>query len=71
MVASLGGGGAGAGYFANAFDDLIEEFGNYLNAAGDNMHWMAGANRAVECRLSCCDLDCDCRNWLWFYCRSR
>ena len=43
MVASLGGGGAGAGYFANAFDDLIEEFGNYLNAAGDNMHWMAGA----------------------------
>jgi type IV secretion system protein VirB6 len=43
MVAGLGGGGAGAGYFASAFDDLIEEFGNYLNAAGDNMHWMAGA----------------------------
>lgn len=43
MVAGLGGGGAGASYFAEAFDDLIEEFGDYLNAAGDNMHWMAGA----------------------------
>jgi hypothetical protein len=43
MVAGLGGGGAGSAYFAAAFDDLIEEFGNYLNAAGDNMHWMAGA----------------------------
>ena len=39
IVGGLGGGGAGPSYF----DDLIEEFGNYLNAAGDNMHWMAGA----------------------------
>jgi type IV secretion system protein VirB6 len=43
MIAGLGGGGAGSAYFAAAFDDLIAEFGNYLNAAGDNMHWMAGA----------------------------
>lgn len=43
MVAGLGGGGAGAGYFADAFDNLIEKFGEYLDAAGDNMHWMAGA----------------------------
>ena len=43
MIAGLGGGGAGSAYFATAFDDLIGEFGSYLNAAGDNMHWMAGA----------------------------
>lgn len=43
MVTGLGGGGAGADYFADAFDALIQEFGDYLDAAGDNMHWMAGA----------------------------
>ncbi len=51
MVAGLGGGGAGASYFAEAFDDLIEEFGDHLNAAGDNMHWMAGALIGALCGL--------------------
>lgn len=43
LVASVGGGGAGASYFAAEFDDLIEQFAGYLNAIGDNLGWMTGA----------------------------
>lgn len=44
LVASVGGGEPGpSGTFAEEFDDLIEELGEYLNAAGSNLNWMAGA----------------------------
>ena len=43
LVASIGGGGAGASYFAAEFDKLIEQFAGYLNAIGDNLGWMTGA----------------------------
>lgn len=43
LVASVGGGGAGASYFAAEFDKLIEQFAMYLNAIGDNLGWMTGA----------------------------
>ena len=44
LVASIGGGVPGpSGTFAEEFDDIIEQFGNYLNAAGSELNWMAGA----------------------------
>lgn len=43
LVASVGGGGAGASHFAGEFDDLIEQFSAYLNAIGNNLGWMTGA----------------------------
>ncbi len=44
LVASVGGGEPGpSGTFAEEFDQLIEELGEYLNAAGANLNWMAGA----------------------------
>lgn len=44
LVASVGGGVPGpSGTFAEEFDDLIEALGNYLNAAGSELNWMAGA----------------------------
>lgn len=44
LVASVGGGEPGpSGTFAEEFDQLIEELGEYLNAAGSNLNWMAGA----------------------------
>lgn len=44
LVASVGGGTPGpSGTFAEEFDVLIEELGNYLNAAGSQLNWMAGA----------------------------
>ena len=48
LVASVGGGTPGpSGTFAEEFDGIIEEFGNYLNAIGDSLHWMVGALMAV------------------------
>ncbi|MEN8950651.1 type IV secretion system protein [Planktotalea arctica] len=44
LVASVGGGSPGpSGTFAEEFDRLIEELGDYLNAAGSELNWMAGA----------------------------
>lgn len=44
LVASVGGGTPGpSGTFAEEFDRLIEELGEYLNAAGSELNWMAGA----------------------------
>lgn len=44
LVASVGGGAPGpSGTFAEEFDLLIEELGDYLNAAGSSLNWMAGA----------------------------
>lgn len=44
LVASVGGGAPGpSGTFAEEFDGIIEEFGNYMNVIGDSMHWMMGA----------------------------
>jgi type IV secretion system protein VirB6 len=43
LVASVGGGSTGpSGIFAEEFDRLISELGNYLNAAGSELNWMAG-----------------------------
>ena len=43
LVASVGGGGAGATHFAAEFDQMIDNFSQYLNAVGTNLNWMAGA----------------------------
>lgn len=44
LVASVGGGSPGpSGTFAEEFDQLIGELGEYLNAAGSELNWMAGA----------------------------
>ena len=44
LVASVGGGTPGpSGTFAEEFDRLIAELGDYLNAAGSELNWMAGA----------------------------
>ena len=44
LVASVGGGVPGpSGTFAEEFDRLIAELGEYLNAAGSELNWMAGA----------------------------
>jgi type IV secretion system protein VirB6 len=43
LISSVGGGGAGATYFAAEFDRLIAEFSQYLNAIGNNLNWMTGA----------------------------
>ena len=44
LVASVGGGSPGpSGTFAEEFDRLIAELGDYLNAAGSELNWMAGA----------------------------
>lgn len=44
LVASVGGGSPGpSGTFAEEFDRLIAELGAYLNAAGSELNWMAGA----------------------------
>jgi type IV secretion system protein VirB6 len=43
LVTSVGGTGSGSEHFATAFDNLIAEFGNYLNAIVANMNWIAGA----------------------------
>ena len=44
LVASVGGGSPGpSGTFAEEFDELIAALGDYLNAAGSELNWMAGA----------------------------
>jgi type IV secretion system protein VirB6 len=44
LVASVGGGTPGpSGTFAEEFDRLIAELGEYLNATGSELNWMAGA----------------------------
>ncbi|WP_179381343.1 type IV secretion system protein [Jannaschia marina] len=44
LVASVGGGTPGpSGTFAEQFDSLIASLGDYLNAAGSELNWMAGA----------------------------
>lgn len=48
LVASVGGGTPGpSGTFAEEFDGLIDSLGEYLNAAGSNLNWMAGAMLSV------------------------
>ena len=44
LIASVGGGTPGpSGTFAEEFDSLIASLGEYLNAAGSELNWMAGA----------------------------
>ena len=44
LIAAVGGGTPGpSGTFAEEFDQLIEALGDYLNAAGSELNWMAGA----------------------------
>lgn len=44
LVASVGGGAPGpSGTYAEEFDQLINRMGEYLNAIGENLNWMAGA----------------------------
>ncbi|MGH1416346.1 MAG: type IV secretion system protein [Pelagimonas sp.] len=44
LVASVGGGTPGpSGTFSEEFDSLIASLGDYLNAAGSELNWMAGA----------------------------
>ncbi|MFA8388292.1 MAG: type IV secretion system protein [Pelagibaca sp.] len=44
LVGSVGGGRPGpSGTFAEEFDALISVLGDYLNAAGSELNWMAGA----------------------------
>ncbi|WP_371228024.1 type IV secretion system protein [Roseovarius sp. 2305UL8-3] len=44
LIAAVGGGTPGpSGTYAEQFDEMIADFGNYLNAAGEELNWMAGA----------------------------
>ncbi|MFD3190102.1 type IV secretion system protein [Sedimentitalea sp. HM32M-2] len=39
--------GSGSDYFANRFDQMIDELADYANAIGSNLNWMAGAIMSV------------------------
>lgn len=44
LIAAVGGGTPGpSGTYAEEFDSMIASFGDYLNAAGEELNWMAGA----------------------------
>ena len=44
LIAAVGGGTPGpSGTYAEEFDTMIADFGDYLNAAGEELNWMAGA----------------------------
>lgn len=44
LIAAVGGGVPGpSGTYAEQFDLMIADFGSYLNAAGEELNWMAGA----------------------------
>lgn len=44
LIAAVGGGAPGpSGTYAEEFDSMISDFGEYLNAAGEELNWMAGA----------------------------
>lgn len=44
LIAAVGGGTPGpSGTYAEEFDRMIARFGDYLNAAGEELNWMAGA----------------------------
>lgn len=44
LIAAVGGGAPGpSGTYAEQFDAMIADFGDYLNAAGEELNWMAGA----------------------------
>lgn len=44
LIAAVGGGVPGpSGTYAEEFDEMIARFGDYLNAAGEELNWMAGA----------------------------
>lgn len=44
LIAAVGGGTPGpSGTYAEEFDSMIADFGDYLNAAGEELNWMAGA----------------------------
>lgn len=44
LIAAVGGGTPGpSGTYAEEFDQMIADFGDYLNAAGEELNWMAGA----------------------------
>lgn len=44
LIAAVGGGAPGpSGTYAEQFDSMIADFGAYLNAAGEELNWMAGA----------------------------
>ena len=48
LVQSVGGGEPGpSGTFAEEFDGIIEQFAQYLNGIGENMHWIAGGMMSV------------------------
>ena len=44
LISAVGGGAPGpSGTYAEQFDAMIADFGAYLNAAGEELNWMAGA----------------------------
>lgn len=44
LISAVGGGAPGpSGTYAEQFDLMIADFGSYLNAAGEELNWMAGA----------------------------
>ena len=44
LITAVGGGTPGpSGTYAEEFDRMIARFGDYLNAAGEELNWMAGA----------------------------
>ncbi|KIN69908.1 Conjugal transfer protein [Sulfitobacter noctilucae] len=44
LITAVGGGAPGpSGTYAEEFDRMIARFGDYLNAAGEELNWMAGA----------------------------
>ena len=44
LISAVGGGAPGpSGTYAEQFDIMIADFGSYLNAAGEELNWMAGA----------------------------
>ena len=44
LISAVGGGAPGpSGTYAEQFDLMIADFGSYMNAAGEELNWMAGA----------------------------
>ena len=48
LIASVGGGTPGpSGTYAEEFDEMLGAMGEYLNAAGEELNWMAGAMLSI------------------------
>lgn len=48
LIGSItGDNGSGAGYFADRFDQMIDDLADYANEIGSNLNWMAGAVLSV------------------------